>query len=192
MHIKDIGQVISGYAFRGAIQQNNNGNVAVFQAKDVIQGEPFEDVNSLIKISAEISFNADYLRKNDVLLLARGIKQGSFRSTIFTSDEPNIIASASVYIIRPDMSRIVPAYLSYYLNSSVGQKALLGIVSGSYIPAVPRQGLELIDIPILSLEKQKMIVHLYQNIRVQQELLERELFIKQHIINSVFRKVATV
>lgn len=189
MQIKDIANVITGYTFRGAVKPENNGNVFVFQAKDLVRGKLVTDINSLTRIIHEVKEYSGYLKKNDVLLVARGMKSGAFRSTVFISNAQNVIPSSSVHIIRVTVPNVLPEYISQYLNSSKGQDDLSEIVSGSYIGAILRKDLENVDIPIPSVQKQKTIVNLFNNIQEQQSISNQENKIKQNIINSIYRKV---
>lgn len=186
MELRALATVIAGRHFRDAIEPVSNGSVCVFQARDLVQGEPFEDSNKLTRISAEFPGYDGFLKKNDVLLIARGMKAGSFRSTVFASDASNVIASSSVHVLRIISPVVLPEYVSCYLNSKEGQAALLEIVSGSYIGAIPRRELERIDIPILPMRSQETLVKLYDNMREQQRILDREKELKQNIVNATF------
>lgn len=193
MQIKlhEISTLIVGYAFRGAIEPDKNGHILVFQAKDLIQGQPVVDTSTLTAISQDVPGSAGYLRKNDVLLVARGMKAGSFRSTIFSSDAENVIASSSVHIIRGTDRRILPEFISLYLNSREGQEAISQIVTGSYVGAVPRKELERIKIPFLPLEQQRIFLELDQNIRAQQKISNRKNELRQNILSAAFRTLIT-
>lgn len=193
MHTKlhHVSEVIAGYTFRGAVKPDITGNLFVFQAKDLVQGLPFENTETLTKISHDTPGYSGRLQKNDVLLVARGMRSGAFRSTIFIADESNVIPSSSVHVIRVTSKDVLPEYLSHYLNSKEGQDALSQIISGSYIGALPRKGLEKIDIPIPSLRKQEALINLFRNIREQQKIIDREKKIKQNIINATFKSLST-
>src|ERR1700685_3521239 len=115
MQIKDIAEVVTGYTFRGAIKADANGNTFVFQAKDLIRGKPFVEVNVLTKISHDGRTDAGALKKNDVLLVARGMKSGAFRSTIFASSISNVVASSSVHVIRVTAANVMPEYVSHFI-----------------------------------------------------------------------------
>ncbi len=186
MKLHDIATITSGYAFRGAITPDKDGNILVFQAKDLIRGVPVIDTESLTRVPFDMPGYAGHLKTNDVLLIARGMKAGAFRATVFMSEAKNVIASSSVHIIRVSSPEINPEYLSYYLNSRAGQIALAGIVTGSYIGALPRRELEKIEIPIPVLEKQKTIINLYKNIEKQQGITEHRSELKKQIINATF------
>lgn len=191
MLIKDIAQVIAGYAFRGAITPDNNGNIFVFQAKDLIQGEPLVNTSTLTKVSLDVPEHPAYLQKNDILIIARGMKSGAFRSTVFMSDEPNVIASSSIHIIRVKNKEVLPEYISLYLNTPLAQLALSQVVSGSYIGSLSRSALEDILVPIPSLQKQKIMVDLQRNLFEQLKLLFKKNELKQNIINEAFSKLTT-
>jgi len=186
MKLGEIADIIPGYAFRGAIVPDKGGALRVFQAKDLAKGVFVTDTSYLIPISFEIPAHAGFLHKDDVLLIARGMKAGAFRSTVFASKESNVIASASVHIIRLTVPDIMPEYVSHYLNSKKGQDDLSGIVTGSYIGAIPRRLLAQVEIPIPDLNKQKAIVDLYNNIQAQQRILDRKKELKQQIIDATF------
>ncbi|MCB9810680.1 MAG: restriction endonuclease subunit S [Candidatus Nomurabacteria bacterium] len=186
MKLSDIAQVTPGYAFRGAIEETRNGNTLVFQARDLVQGVPVSDVSSLTKISLDLPPDDRYLQKNDVLIVARGMKAGAFRAAVFMSDAQNVIASASVHIIRISTSKVLPEFLSHYLNSKEGQDSLANIVTGSYIGALPRRELIHIKIPVPELEKQKAIVALHENIQAQQSIVDRRQYLKQQIVEATF------
>jgi len=189
MKLRDIAEVIPGYAFRGAITPVENGDLFVFQAKDLVRGVPFTDVSTLTQIPFLITGHIGYLKDNDVLLVARGMKAGTFRSTTFKAIEKNVLASSSVHILRLATSDVLPEYLSHYLNSKKGQDDLSQIVTGSYIGAIPRRSLEQIQIQVPDLNKQKAIVDLYSNIQAQQKLLDRKKELKQQIIEATFTNI---
>ncbi len=190
MLIKEFAQVIGGYVFREAIQPDNNGDICVFQAKDLTAGEAIENVGTLTKISYNIPEYAGHLKKNDILVVARGMRSGSFRSAVFVSDAPNVIASSSIHIIRITAAGVMPEYVSRYLNSKIGQDALTQIVSGSYIGSLPRKEVEKIKIPIPTLEKQKAVVDLDRNIREQEKIINRQSEIKHNLMNAIFTSLA--
>lgn len=189
--IKDIAKILPGYTFRTAINPDPHGDTRVFQAKDVVQSVPFDDVRSLEKIVHNSSGRSGWLKKNDIILVARGMKTGTFRSTTFAANDSNVIASSSVYIIRLTRADCVPEYVSLYLNSKVGQNALTGIVSGSFVGVLPKHRLEELEIPLPPREKQKMIIDVHQNIRAQELIVERRQLLKRDILDALFRTITT-
>lgn len=189
MKLKGIATVIAGYTFRGAITPDKNGDLLVFQAKDLARGAFVTDVSTLTPIAFDPTGYTGHLKKDDVLVIARGMKAGAFRSTVFKSDASNVIASSSVHIIRITTSSVLPEYISHYLNSKNGQESLSEIVTGSYIGALPRRLLEQLKIPIPDLRKQKVIIDLYRNMQMQQKILNRKNELKQQILDTTFTNI---
>ncbi len=187
--LHEIATVIAGYTFRGAITPDANGDLYVFQAKDLVRNETVQDVNALTKISSNIPGYAGHLERNDVLLVARGMKAGAFRATVFEAEDKNVIASSSIHVIRVTKEGVLPEYVSHYLNSRQGQEALAEIVTGSYIGALPRKALEKLKIPIPHFKKQQMLIDLYQNIREQQKIISQQNEIKQRIVSETLKNL---
>ncbi len=189
--IQNFADVIPGYAFREAIKPDSAGSLFVLQAGNVDSNDSIKNTNEMVKVT-DIIFSDDkyYLKKNDILLVARGMKSGAFRATIFEVEDLNVIASSSVHIIRLKDARILPEYLCLYLNSKDGQDALVQIVSGAYIGVLPRNKiLTEIQVPIPPLLNQKSIVDLDKNIKLQEKILERRSQLKKNIINATFRNL---
>ena len=191
MELREVATVFAGYTFRGAVKPDPKGHIFVFQAKDLVQGEPVTDTAALTKISDDVPGYGGHLRRNDVVLVARGMKAGAFRSTVFSATDNNVIASSSVHVIRIIGQNILPEFLSLYLNSKEGQDALSNIVTGSYIGAIPRRELEKIKIPVPPLQKQEALIHLFRNMREQKKILDRRSEITQNIINATFKSLVT-
>ena len=191
MELQDIAMVTLGYAFRAAIVPDSNGELCVLQVKDLVRGEIHVDTEELTRIPANLPGYVGHLKHDDVLLAARGLKAGMFRSAVFKSEASNVIASASIVIIRVFSPDVLPEYVSLYLNSKEGQDALANIVTGSYIGALPRKELEKIKIPIPSIEKQHTLIQLYENIQEQQRILNRQSEINQNIINATFKSLTS-
>lgn len=191
MKLQDIATLIAGYTFRGAIIPDKNGGCLVFQAKDLVRDESVTNTTDLTPIALDSAGSNSYLQSNDVLVAARGMKTGAFRSTVYKSDAANVIASSSVHIIRLTCTNVLPEYVSHYLNSKHGQAALLEGVTGSYIGMLPRKTLGQIEMPIPEIKKQKMVVDLYQNIQMQKKILDRRNELNQQIFDEIFTKLTT-
>ncbi len=187
--ILQFAKVINGYTFRGAIKTAINKEIFVLQAKDIVQGQNISNADKLTPIAFKGTRTTSFLQKNDVVIVSRGTGAGSFRSAIFASDE-NVIASSSLLILRIKMKEVLPEYISLYLNSTEGQNKILETVVGSYIHAISRKKFEKeIEIPIPSLDKQKSLINLNQNIQQQELIHERKKFLKQQIINASLKKL---
>lgn len=185
--LQQLASLVSGYNFRGSIKNKPNGDIFVLQGKNISVGRDITDTAGLISISSQTLRNPYFLQYNDVLVVSRGSGHGSFRSAIFASHEKNVVASSSVHIIRITDVTALPKYISLYLNSLHGQKALSQIVIGaSYIQSILLKNLADLKIPIPPIRIQKTIVALHENINEQEKIQERKQNIQRTIINASF------
>lgn len=186
MKLDNVATIIAGYTFRGAITADKNGDLLVIQAKDLGRNTFITDASILTPIAFDSAGYPNRIKKNDVLIIARGMRAGAFRAAVYKSDASNVIASSSLHIIRITVPGILPEYVTHYLNSKNGQDLLSKIVTGSYICALPRRLLEQLKMPIPDLRKQKAIVKLYQNMQLQQQILDRRNELKHQILDAIF------
>lgn len=186
--LKNLAEIYSGYAFRTAIETSLDGKVSIVQAKDVNFNEYILDTKDLIKTSIDIPRSNSYLLENDVLLASRGSENANFKSTVFKSSNKNVIASATLNIIRLKDTRILPEYISIFLNSNEGQDLIRGLLSGSYIRVIALKNLGELLIPVLPLDKQQIIISIYENARQQEVITNRKSQIRKNIINKVIKE----
>ncbi len=188
LKIKEIAEIVSGYTFRGAIEDDPKGDVFVLQAKNIGLHQDVVDIADLVKVSANAMRAPYFLEYNDILLVSRGSSElGAFRSALFATDQPNVMPSSSVHVIRITDATVLPKYLSLYLNSDIGQKALLQIVTGgSYIQSILIKNLMDIKIPIPAMHMQTSIIGLYDNVSKQEQLRKRKQDLQKTMINACF------
>lgn len=177
--LKTLANVLMGYTFRGAIQANSEGEVRVIQAKNVLENNRIDQEN-LVRIYQQDFRTNSYVKKGDVLLTSRGV----FRASAIHFSEKDILASSSVYILRPKISKILPDYLAIYLNSELGQKEIYRNLSGVAISIILRRNLE--DLPILvpSLEKQQRIIDIFLNWHKRDELMHKKIKLQKNIADG--------
>ena len=187
-----IANIVTGYTFRDSLKSDLKGSILVLQARNISASHDISEFVDLPRISPE-SLRAPYfLEYNDILIVSRGSGIGAFRSSVFATHDKNVIASSSLHIIRVTDVTVLPKYVSLYLNSAEGQKALSQIVTGSsYIQSILLKNLNDLEIPIPPVHVQKSIVALHENITDQEKLWERKRKIQKNIINASFTKLTT-
>jgi len=178
-NLKDIVNVIAGYAFRTALKQRVDGLMSVIQSKDVLDNL-YINKDNLTKINLQKYQSKALIKENDVIISSRG----SFKTNIIKGNTTNIIASSSVYILRLKDINIIPEYLAIYLNSIEGQKNIKNKMTGSVIKTILRKDLENLKIPLLNKDMQNKIINLYKNNQAQQKLLTRKKILTNEIVES--------
>lgn len=94
---------------------------------------------------------------NDILIA----KDGSYLKCIFVVTEAREEAVlSSIGILRPDLSKVNPYYIKYYLSSAfVKNQVARKYVSGSALPRIILKNFADIEVPYISLEEQNRIVN---------------------------------
>jgi restriction endonuclease S subunit len=184
--LSEIASISSGYAFRGSIDDNPKGNILVLQAKNISTNQDVVDTSELVTISDKTLRAPYFVSRNDILLVSRGAGAGSFRAATFTSETSNVMPSSSLHIIRIKDVTVLPKYLCLYLNSNEGQKELSQIVTGATIQSILVSNLQNLQIPAPSVQTQKLIIALHENIFLQERILKRKQEIQKVLANSTF------
>jgi restriction endonuclease S subunit len=172
----DIATIRSGYTFRAALHKLPQGNVQVFQARDVLSDE----ISQLPGIRFS---NASHLLQNgDVLLSIRG----AFRARAICPHS-QVVAASSVLVIRLTDQTIVPEYLALYLNSSRGQDQLKSVAMGATIKTITRSELYKLTIPIPPPKTQRILSSLKENIKRQIQLASRQQELANVILSGAIK-----
>ena len=185
LKITDFAEIALGHTFRGAIEEGINGNYRVIQAKNINSNR---DLNAdLISIHLDSSRTKGVVKNNDVLLSNRG----SFKSAVYYGNSKNLIASSSLYVLKIKNNKVLPEYLSIYLNSSLGQKSLLECNRGAFIKSLPKSNLVDLTIPVPTLEKQERIIKIHDNYSNRERLYVRRAELQKNIADGAISNLIT-
>ena len=182
--LKNIAKVISGYAFRGAIKNEEDGKIFVLQAKNIGNDNNILSYD-LPRIKIENARTTAFVRQNDVLLSARG----GFKSGVFREVGDDFLASASMYIIRLKTEKVLPEYLSIYLNSKMGINQFKKITTGVVIQTILKKDLENFTIVTPSLESQQQIINIDTNWKKREKLLNKKILLNKNIANFTINHI---
>lgn len=149
----DIAQISTGYAFRGAIDEDREGDLTVFQIKDVSAGHL--DVEAALRIR-DRGYERHYLMSGDLLFQSRG----SQHPVAVYVAQIRCIAAAGLHVIRVDATCVHPAYLAFALNHVNSQAKLRGGVRASSAPFVSVSDLKEFSVPVPSLDVQQRLVEI--------------------------------
>lgn len=179
----NIAKVLSGYSFKGSVDNFPSGDTYVLQAKDIAEDLSIE-LNENRKISLKDIGSKATTHKNDVIIVCKGNPS----IAIISSNDP-ILISSSLYIIRVTNNSIIPKFLAIYLNSSKGQRELDRISLGAYIKGISRQNLENLVVPVPNIQTQQLVISLFENITKQKSQLGRRMAINDEILNYTINKL---
>jgi hypothetical protein len=146
MRLVDISTIYSGYITRGKIEAAEDGAYYLLQAKDLDGDRLTYRTDQLVRFHPTLSRTDLCLRKGDLLFMARGAH--NFTVEIDELPEPSL-AAACFFIVRIATQKILPGYLSWYLNQApVAQYLVQHSGRGVHMPVIRRAVLENIDVPI--------------------------------------------
>lgn len=174
VRLADVAQIRTGFSFRGKIDDDPTGEVAVLQTKDVdASGHLTPDVRIHIKDGP--AYAGHFLEPGDVVVQSRGnaFPAGQVEAPFHG------IAAIGLHVVRPS-PKLLPAYLAWVLNHPTMQATLSGVARGSRISFLSKASLADLRIPLPLLEVQRRITRVAT---LQQEVdrLAGEL---QHLRNQ--------
>jgi len=186
LKLADIARIDSGYHFRGRIENDPDGPVAVIQTKDFSDNLKLIP-NDLVRIVPETNVAPYEVESGNVLFLSRG--QNPWAVAINELPLTSIVPS-SFYILRLDRDRIRPEYLAWFLNSATTLTALKSIMRGSNIPFISKSDLHELTIPVPTLMVQAQIADLTRLCDHERELLNELGNHKKTLIDAVCANLA--
>ena len=181
--LKELATIHSGYSLRNPFEEFSYPNVEWVQPSHVTAQNFFH----LPRITVKLAKNITVLQTGDVLLTSRV----NFKAALI-SEETSVptLASVGIWIIRPNKKYLHPGFLTLWLNSGEGQKALQGLGSEfTTIKFIRKEDLEGLNIPVPPMDKQEKLANLYTCYIKQKILLEKRLDLQQQLLNSLAAKL---
>lgn len=162
----DIAEIRAGYPFRGAVPNIPDGLCQVVSPKDVFSGGVIDEAP--LRFTPE-RLKSDYLlKKGDILLSSRG----EFKAALYKGTKKTI-ASNLLFVLSVQDKNFLPEYIVFYLNSQSGQAQMSARKNTGTLQAIIRSEIERLDIPLLSLKKQKLLSETYFLLLQEKELFRR-------------------
>jgi restriction endonuclease S subunit len=166
--LKHISSIQTG-VFAKPVQK---GEIVYLQAKHFNEnGELAETLYP--DLEADSKIQKHLLKKGDVLFAAKGARNFA---AWYENDTMPAVASTSFFVIRLNDKTVLPGYLVWFLNHPGTQTLLKGQARGSSIASISKAVLSELEIPVPTIQKQKLILQLYK-------LRNKEKNLKQQIEN---------
>jgi len=168
--------------------------------KNAIKGYPMASVKNLTYYDINIEecrriTKEDYekLIKNDCKPLNNDVlvaKDGSYlKNIIVISEERDIVVLSSIAILRPDLDKINPYYLKYYLlNPESKNRIKQGYISGSALPRIILKDFKKYEINLTSLEEQEKIASILSCLDDKIELNNQINKNLEQIAQAIFKR----
>lgn len=155
MQIKELAQVQMGYSFRSRLEISADGDTAVIQMKDLTDDNTV-DCSALAMVDMGKLKPHFLVQKGDLIFRTRSL---TLNTAIMQQDIDRAVVSAPLFRIRitkPEL--ILPEYLNWYISQRDAQVFLTSRAGGTNQKMIGKQDIEELEIPLPSVEKQKIIV----------------------------------
>ena len=176
--LKNLATIHSGYSLRGPAIKTITPNVVWVQPSNIMS----QDFNNLQHISVKLAKNITVLQSGDVLLTNRV----NFKAALAPVNNIATLASIGIFIIRPNKNYLNSGFLTFWLNSLEGQRALQGLSNEfTTIKSIRKEDLENLNIPLPSLEEQEKLANLYSCYIKQKYLQTQRLNLQEKLLNAI-------
>lgn len=185
--LDEIANIKVGYQSRKRINEDFKGTYTVIRPQDFsIYGELAS--NTGLRFSPTIDPARYLVEAGDILVLARG--HHHFARLIVDPVE-NAVAANTFYIVRvKDQGKIIPAYLSWWINQPIVQAYFHQQQGKSTIPFISKSALQNCIVQIPPLETQEKIAGSIHLLERERQLTHRLIEKKDDLVQALCRSVA--
>lgn len=153
--LRDLVEIHLGYSFRSSLEHDSDGTVGVIQMKD-LGSDGLVDLDTLVRVTLDIRPGNEAL-VDDIIVRSRG-----GRSTCAMVGRPPgpALVAAPLLRLRVTGERVLPAYLTWYINQPSVQAQLARRAEGSNVKMVNKGLLQDLAVALPPLERQRRIAEL--------------------------------
>ena len=186
MKLKEIADISTGFSFRTKIKHDPSGDTKVIQMGDVdkyrgVMAEKLQAISNFDPRSRRY-----FLKAGDVIMVSKGYNINAF---VVPEGLGRTVAVNSFLVMKPDMDKVLPDYLAWFLNSKRTQHFFTAMAAGTNVPNLSIKALETLDIALPARDQQHLIaeldmlkrreVYLHQEIAAKKEKLVDEVLQRQ-------------
>lgn len=183
--LKDIATVQMGFSFRSRLESLQSGEVGIIQMKDLTD-ENIVNCENLSHVDMGKFSESHLVRKGDLIFRSRSLTS---TSAILSDDPGRVVVSAPLLRIRITSPYIIPEYLNWFISQLPAQIFLASHARGSTQKMISKDALEMLQVDMPPLEKQKMIVTLAALADEEQRIMKNlALKRKQYVSAILIRK----
>ena len=188
--LNKLADVQVGYQSRSRIEESPNGSFRIIRPQDLDDKSMMSDVSVRFFPEETIDPSKYLVKKDDILIQARG---NNHFAILIIQDYIQTVASNSFYIIKNiNRKKILPGYLSWWLNQPEAQNYFLTEQGLSTIPFISIRTLQNTIIRVPSLETQEKICNLIDLWNHEQVLSEQILSKKEILIQTLANKTVQI
>lgn len=186
MYLSELADIQLGYPFRSRLEPDPKGDVFVIQMKDIDDACLLHTEGS-VRIALPKRGDHHLLRSGDLLLRSRGRSNGV---ALVPEDLPPAILAAPMIRIRPDTSRVLPAYLNWFMNAPAGQAQIAAMAEGTMVLMIGVEEVKGLEVPLPSLDRQAAIAEVAQLAQRESQLISEIAGLRQRTTTHILMNEA--
>lgn len=146
---------------------------------DVLQGI---SLRKAFRIHPAVKKNPDLLELNDILFVNRGMH---FFSVLVEHQLEQAVAAPHFFVVRANVSRVLPAYLAWYLNHKRAQHYFSQYAAGTALPHVTSKTLGYLPVTVPDFATQHRIVATYACLVAERKMTVTLLDKRQQLVSEI-------
>ena len=171
--VADIATIRNGYAFRGRIEPDENGDTRVIQASDLTQDTAL-DTGKLACVQLGKKASRYGINQNDIVFMARGLRQLAYRPVRTPVTGKPVITAFGLLVVSAKTSDVIPEYLHWVLNTQRVQQRIQVLKDGTSVSFISDANFGNVEIPLPAIDAQKKIAQLIA-LHTQRQHVRRQL-----------------
>lgn len=181
--LKNLARITAGFYER----TNRQGTIFYIQRRDFDENKTLVTKGLKPSILASTNVEKHLLETDDILVAAKGTNYFAF---VYKGEVQPAVASSVFLVLRNiDQEQILSDYLAWFINYPKTQAYLKRMSKGTALPAIDKRTLGALSIPMLSLEKQRLMMNL-QALQQKEQAIYQELSgLSALIINQQLNKL---
>ncbi len=166
--LKELAIVSSGVTFRSRIEPSQKGGIRVIQMKDLGDDNIVHIANS-IHIDHSMPKPNQLVKLGDIIFRSRGQTN---TAALLEDEIDHAIVAAPLFRVRPDIKKVIPEFLLWWINQPSSQSYLASISKGTMVKMVSKQSLENLAVNLPPLDQQRKIASFFSLAMREQQILE--------------------
>ena len=185
--LNDIAQIFLGVTFRSHIEAVSNGTLRVIQMRDLGDDNRVH-FDRTIRVDHPIPKRGSLARWGDIIFRSRG--QTHTAALLDQEIEEAVIVAAPLLLIRPNIKRVLPGYLLWWINRPASQKYFASRAVGTAVKMVGRSSLTELEVSLPPRKQQRVIEQIFNLAAMEQHLLERLKKRREKYIEATLTQIA--
>lgn len=179
IYLSKLADIYSGYSLRDVSKVGSAGNIYWVQPQNVWT----QDFTVLPRLNIKLSKSITILQEQDILLTNRVHFKAA---TCANLPAKSCLASSAIWIIRVKSSKLYAPFLTFWLNSSAGQRALQERRNAfSTLKSLKKEDLATLAIPLPPIGQQKQLANLYTCCITQHNLQTKKFNLQLKLLDAL-------